>query len=74
MDLLVWSRGPLPTASIIIFVAGVAWRLWSLWRMVAERVSAAQARQAFGTGDTLGAAFDSRVLFVLQTIEMRGVK
>ena len=70
MALLVLARGQLLTVSIIIFVAGVAWRLWSLWRMPAERVSAAPARQAFGAGDTLGAAFDSRVLFVLQTIEM----
>ena len=70
MALLVLARGQLLTASIIIFVAGVAWRLWSLWRMVAERVSAAKSRQAFSTGEALGAAFDSRVLFVLQTIEM----
>ena len=74
MDLLVWARGPLLTASIIIFVTGVAWRLWSLWRMPAARVSAAQSRQAFGTGDALGAAFESRVLNVLQTIAMRGMK
>jgi hypothetical protein len=68
------ARGLLLTASIIIFVAGVAWRLWSLWRMPAERVSAVQARQAFGTEDALGEAFDSRVLYVLKTIEMGGVK
>ena len=74
MELLGLARGPLLTASIIIFVAGVAWRLWSLWRMPAERVSAAPARQAFGAGDALGAAFDSRALYVLQTIAMRGVK
>ena len=74
MDLLVWARGPLLTASITIFAAGVAWRLWSLWRMPAERVSAAQARQAFDTGHALGAAFDSRVLYLLQTIKMRGVQ
>lgn len=74
MALLGLARGQLLTASIIIFVAGVTWRLWSLWCMASERVSAAKSRQAFGTGDALGPAFDSRVLFVLQTIEMRGVK
>lgn len=74
MELLGLARGPLLTASTIIFVAGVAWRLWSLWRMAAERVLAAQPPHAFDTWDALGAAFDSRVLFVLQTIEMRGVK
>ena len=74
MDLFVWRRGPLQKASIIIFAACVAWRLWSFLRMSAERVSAAPARKAFGAGDALGAAFAARAFFVLQTTAMRGVK
>jgi nitrate reductase gamma subunit len=56
MDLLDWARGPLLVASIAVFAAGVAWRLWCLWRMPAAHALAAQARQAFGAGDALGAA------------------
>jgi nitrate reductase gamma subunit len=56
MDLLDWARGPLLVAAIAIFAAGVAWRLWCLWRMPAAHAPAAKARQAFGTGDALGAA------------------
>ncbi len=57
MDLLDWVRGPLLTGAIVIFVAGVAWRLYSLWRMPVSHVPQAQARQAFGKVDALGAAF-----------------
>ena len=57
MDLLDWVRGPLLTGAIVIFVAGVAWRLYSLWRMPVSDVPQAQARQAFGKVDALGAAF-----------------
>jgi nitrate reductase gamma subunit len=57
MDLLDWARGPLLTASIFIFIAGVAWRFLVLWRMPAVSVPMVPARQAFGTADALGAAF-----------------
>jgi nitrate reductase gamma subunit len=56
MNLLDWARGPLLVAAIAIFAAGVAWRLWCLWRMPAAHAPNAQARQAFGTGKALGAA------------------
>jgi nitrate reductase gamma subunit len=61
MDLLDWARGPLLTASIFIFIAGVAWRLFALWRMPAARLPIPPARQAFGTVDALGAAFTRMV-------------
>ncbi|MGB8856933.1 MAG: hypothetical protein WCC58_09725 [Burkholderiales bacterium] len=56
MDLLDLARGPLLTGAIFIFVAGIAWRLFSLWRMPTSHAAAAPARQAFGTGAALGAA------------------
>ncbi|MDO8767846.1 MAG: hypothetical protein Q7K57_03935 [Burkholderiaceae bacterium] len=57
MDMLDWARGPLLAASIFIFVAGVAWRLFSLWRMPVAHTPGAPARQAFGTGAAFSAAF-----------------
>jgi nitrate reductase gamma subunit len=57
MDLLTWARGPLLTGALFIFVAGVAWRLFSLWRMPASRAPSAPAREAFGSGAALSAAF-----------------
>lgn len=56
MDLLDWVRGPLLTGAILIFVLGVAWRLFSLWRMPVSLAPQAHARQDFGAGDALGAA------------------
>lgn len=56
MDILEWARGPLLTGSLVIFVAGIFWRLFSLWRMPVSRPPATPARQTFGTGDALGAA------------------
>jgi len=61
MDLLDWARGPLLTGAILIFVAGVTWRLVSLWRMPSANGSAAPARHAFGTTDALVAAFTRMV-------------
>lgn len=61
MDMLDWVRGPLLTASIVIFVVGVGWRLFSLWRMPVSHTPVAPARQAFGTGDALGAALGRMV-------------
>ncbi len=61
MDLLDWARGPLLAVSIFIFVAGIAWRLISLWRLPAPRAPAAQAREKFSTGNALAAAFTRMV-------------
>lgn len=56
MTLLDWARGPLLAASVAIFVVGVAWRLYCLWRMPAPPAAGAPGRQVFGTGDALRAA------------------
>lgn len=56
MDLLDWVRGPLLAVSIFIFVAGVAWRLIALWRLPGPHSQAA-AREEFGTGAAMRAAF-----------------
>ena len=61
MDLLDWARGPLLTGSLVIFAMGVAWRLFSLWRMPVSHTPPAAARQSFGTGDALGAALTRMV-------------
>lgn len=61
MDLLDWVRGPLLTAALLVFVAGVAWRLLSLWRMPAPAPASSPQRQAFGTGDALRAALTRTV-------------
>jgi nitrate reductase gamma subunit len=60
MDLLDWARGPLLTASLLIFGAGVAWRLFSLWRMPAAH-PAGRERLAFGRGAALAAALSRTV-------------
>lgn len=56
MDLLDWARGPLLAGAIVVFAAGVAWRLLSLWRMPAAKGPLAPARHAFGAMDAAGAA------------------
>ena len=61
MTLLEWARGPLLAVSLFIFVAGVSWRLFALWRMPVSHSPQAPARQAFGTGDALGAALTRMV-------------
>jgi len=61
MTLLEWARGPLLTASLLIFVAGVCWRLFALWRMPVSHSPQAPARQAFGTVDALAAALTRMV-------------
>lgn len=60
MDFLDWVRGPLLAASLLVFVAGVAWRLWALWRLPAGAVGAAE-RQPFGQGAALRAALTRMV-------------
>lgn len=61
MDLLDWVRGPLLIVSIVIFVVGVSWRLFSLWRMPVLHAPGAPARQAFGTGAAFNAALTRMV-------------
>jgi nitrate reductase gamma subunit len=61
MDLLDWVRGPLLAVSLFIFVSGVSWRLFSLWRMPVSSGPGAPARQGFGTGAALRAAFTRMV-------------
>lgn len=60
MDFLDWVRGPLLTASLAVFAAGVAWRLFALWRMPSV-VEHGPARDAFGTGAALQAALSRMV-------------
>ena len=56
MDFLDWVRGPLLVASLLVFVLGVTWRLWVLWRLPASKQPQAPARQPFGTADALSAS------------------
>ena len=61
MTLLDWARGPLLTVSLTIFVVGVAWRLFSLWRMPESYAPSAPAKQAFGKADAFRAAMTRMV-------------
>lgn len=56
MDFLDWVRGPLLALSILVFVAGVAWRLLALWRMPDLPSPGAPARQDFGRSAAFRAA------------------
>lgn len=56
MDFLDLVRGPLWVVSIAIFVLGVGWRLFSLWRMPVSQRPAALERHAFGTAQALQSA------------------
>ena len=56
MDFLDWVRGPLLAVALLVFVLGVAWRLWVLWRLPASAQPQAPARQPFGTADALSAS------------------
>ncbi len=56
MDFLDWVRGPLLAVALLVFVLGVAWRLWVLWRLPASAQPQAPARQPFGTPDALSAS------------------
>jgi nitrate reductase gamma subunit len=55
MDLLDWARGPLLAIALAIFVAGCAWRAWSLLRLP-QRPPAARERHFFGRRDAARAA------------------
>lgn len=55
MDFLDWVRGPLLAVALLVFVLGVAWRLWMLWRLPASTQPQAPARRPFGTADALSA-------------------
>ncbi len=56
MDFLDWVRGPLLAVALLVFVLGVAWRLWVLWRLPVSTQPQAPARQPFGTTDALAAS------------------
>lgn len=55
MDLLDWARGPLLAIALAVFIAGSAWRAWSLLRLPAARRGGV-GREAFGTGAAARAA------------------
>jgi len=55
MDLLDWARGPLLVIAIAVFVAGCAWRAWSMLRLP-QRAPSARERRAFGRKDAARAA------------------
>jgi nitrate reductase gamma subunit len=57
MDFLDWVRGPLLALSLLVFIAGVAWRGWVLSRLPHGAAPGAPERQPFGTGAALRAAF-----------------
>ncbi len=61
MDLLDWARGPLLTGAIAVFVAGVGWRLFCLWRMPPAHGPGAPARHAFGVIDAVAASLTRMV-------------
>ncbi len=61
MDFLDWVRGPLLSFSILVFVLGLAWRLYSMWRLPASHEPVASARRAFGTAAAMRAAFTRMV-------------
>jgi hypothetical protein len=56
MDFLDWVRGPLLVVSLFVFVAGVSWRLWALWRLPASHRQSGPARRSFGALDALSVA------------------
>lgn len=56
MDMLDWARGPLLKIAVFVFVVGVAWRFFALWRLPAATAGGAPPRQAFGTVDALKAS------------------
>lgn len=56
MDMLDLARGPLLTGALLVFVLGVTWRLYALWRLPASPLPA-PARRTYGTTDALRAAF-----------------
>jgi nitrate reductase gamma subunit len=55
MDLLDWARGPLLSAALAVFVVGVIWRLFVLWRMPSADAGA-PPRRAFSPLDAARAA------------------
>lgn len=55
MDLLDWARGPLLALALAIFIGGVSWRLWHLWRLP-QPEPAAPPRQPVAAPQLLRAA------------------
>ena len=56
MTLLDWTRGPLLAISLAIFIVGIAWRMYSLWRLPLSHKPQAHARQNFDTSAAAHAA------------------
>ncbi len=56
MDFLDLVRGPLLWLSITVFLLGVSWQLFSLWRMPSGTAPPAPARQAFSQAAALRSA------------------
>ncbi len=61
MDFLDLVRGPLLWLSGAVFLLGVAWQLFTLWRMPVSAAPKAPARQAFGQVDALRSAMQRTV-------------
>lgn len=61
MDMLDWARGPLLYTALFVFVVGVAWRFFALWRLPASSAGSAPARQTFGTADALQASLSRMI-------------
>lgn len=55
MDFLDWVRGPLLAAALAVFVAGTAWRAWSLLRLPRPE-SRGSTRTLYGPAQALRAA------------------
>jgi nitrate reductase gamma subunit len=56
MTLLDWARGPLLWLSLTVFMLGVAWRIYALWRMPVSHKPQAHERDAFATADAAASA------------------
>jgi nitrate reductase gamma subunit len=61
MDFLDLVRGPLLWLSIAVFLLGVAWQLFSLWRMPSGTAPSAPTRQTFGKAAALRSALQRTV-------------
>ena len=56
MDILDWARGPLLAVSLAVFVIGVGWRCWVMWRLPSAHVPQSPGRAAFNQSAAFRAA------------------
>ena len=56
MTHLDWVRGPLLALSLAIFLSGITWRLYVLWRLPMSHKPLARAREIFSTSAAAHAA------------------